>query len=65
MEVDYYKDEINLRRLVASTERLVAGSAREIALEAIAASAYFSGSGNPNSHYKSPYVISLFKKVRH
>lgn len=64
MEVDYYRDEINLRRLLASTERLVAGSAREIALEAIAASAYFSGNGAPSSNYKSPYVISLFKKVR-
>lgn len=64
MSIDYNKSETNLRRLLAATERLAATSAREIALEATAASAFSQGRLQQAVSYKSPFVVTLFKKVR-
>lgn len=63
MNIDFNKTETNLRRLLASTERLAATSAREIALEATAASAFSQGRLQHAVSYKSPFVVTLFKKV--
>jgi hypothetical protein len=63
MEVDYNKQEINLRRLLRAVERLASTSSRELALEATAASAFMNNPHLQSEHYKSPYVITLFKKV--
>lgn len=64
MELDVVKEEINLRRLLEATEQIAATYVREIAVEATAASTFYQSVDKQALPYKSPYVISLFKKVR-
>jgi len=64
MSADYLKAETNLRRLLSSTERLAATSARELAIEATAASTFYQGQLQHAVSYKAPFVVTLFKKVR-
>ena len=61
MSVDVVKQEINLKRLLEATEQIASTFVEEFAIEAAAASTYSEKRSVP---YKSPYVITLFKKVR-